>query len=293
MTAPEFSIVIPTFNRRDSLMETLSCLGRLRYSRNLYEVLVVDDGSTDGTCEALGSRAEAAAFRLRCLRQDRQGAGAARNRGIREAEGELCFFLDDDVLAWPDLLSEHHESHRGEVRALVRGPVINIPALPVPCEPPSLWQHYSMNYLCTSNASLRREHLLEAGLFDENFERWEDAELGVRLKQIGVRRKFNLKAFVHHLKPPVPVRKQLAIAGDDGRSAARLYRRYPSLGMRLRTGLHGLNYLRSELLTAAPLQRLYQTWMQGYPEGKVARLAQSLLREREYLRSGRAELRGI
>lgn len=290
MPGTEFSIVIPTHDRRQTLAAVLASLGRLAYSRQRFEVLVVDDGSSDGTAELVADFP--ADYSLRLLRQEQAGAGAARNHGIRQARGGLCLFIDDDVLPACDLLSEHHESHRGHLKRLVRGPVINIPALPGPESPPPPWQTFSMNYLCTSNASLRRDLLFEAGLFDERFDRWEDAELGVRLKRIGVRRHFNHQAYVYHLKPPQEPPAVIRTAGRDGRSAARLYRRYPGLAMRLRTGLHPLNFLRSRLLTVGPLKRLYGRWIDQEPGSRKADFARALLAEQEYLRCGRDALRG-
>jgi len=285
--APEFSLIIPTYNRREALVHCLRHLEALRFPRRGFEVLLVDDGSTDGTEEVAHAPWNLA---LRVLRQANGGASAARNAGILAATGQFCMFVDDDVLVHPDLLSEHQEAHRAWPNLLVRGPVINIPALPCPTTPPPLWRHYSRNYLCTSNASLNREFLLEAGLFDTTFPRWEDAELGVRLKSLGVQRRFQPRALVYHLKPPETLESLLRTAAADGRSAASLYRRYPSLSMRLRSGLHPLNLLRNGLLTAGPLLEMVSRSARG--EGPLPEaLARSLLVEREYLRAGMQELR--
>lgn len=285
----EFSLVIPTYNRGESLLEVLRYLECLEYARERFEVIVVDDGSTDGSFSAAAELE--VNYHLRLLQQSNAGAGAARNHGIREATGGFCLFIDDDVFPAPHLLYDHHQCHQGEMRLLVRGPVINIPSLPLPPEPDNLWKHFSMNYLCTSNASLRTELLLEAGLFDEKFDRWEDAELGVRLKRIGVKRRFTNRGYVFHLKPPLTPEQTLTIAARDGRSAAQLYRRYPTFAMRLRSGLHPLNFLRNELFTAAPLRGLYKRWLERPPSPAAANFARNLLAEREYLSAGRRELR--
>ena len=128
-------------------------------------------------------------------------------------------------------------------------------------------------------------------MFDENFVRWEDAELGVRLKKIGVSRHFVLGGYVHHLKPPISIERRMEYARNDGESAALLFQRYPSWRMRIRSGLHPLNYFRSGVLTAPPLRKAYQKYLKNQPEGKWAGLASSLLTEREYLRSGREQLK--
>ena len=285
--APEFSLIIPTYNRREALQHCLGHLEALHFARRNFEVVLVDDGSTDGTAEMVQSNRS---LPLRLIRQANGGASAARNHGIREARGLFCLFVDDDVLVHPDLLLEHQDAHRGHHRLLDRGPVINISEMPPPQVPPPLWRHYSRNYLCTSNASLLREHLLEAGLFDTTFARWEDAELGVRLKRLGVQRCYRRRALVYHLKPPESLEALLRTAGADGRSAAALYRRYPSLSMRIRSGLHPLNLAFNAVATAGPLGGLVARSARGQgplPQG----LARSLMVQREYLQAGMRELR--
>lgn len=289
MFSPFFSLVIPSKNRGQILIQALSHLETLTYPRSKFEVIVVNDGSTDETKQLLEKLQ--VGYRLRIFHRENAGTSATRNFAIKQAQGTHILFIDDDVFPCPDLLEYHEEAHRGHLRRLVRGPVINIPSLPLPQEPPKLLIHYSQNYLCTSNASIRRSLLLEAGLFDESFVRWEDAELGVRLKKLGVSRYFTLKGYVHHLKPPISVDRQLEYARNDGQSAALLFQRYPSLRMRLRSGLHPLNYFRSGLLTVGPLRKAYQSYLDKQPEGKWAGLATSLLTEREYLRSGREQLK--
>jgi glycosyltransferase involved in cell wall biosynthesis len=270
------------------LVQALSHLESLTYPRSKFEVLVVNDGSTDKTEEYLEKLQ--VGYRLRVFHRSGSGTSAARNFAIEQAQGTHVLFIDDDVFPCLDLLFHHEEAHRGHLRRLVRGPVINIPSLPLPTEPPNLLYHYSQNYLCTSNASIRRSLLLEAGMFDEDFVRWEDAELGVRLKKLGVSRHFVLQGYVHHLKPPICFERRLEYARNDGQSAALLFQRYPSLRMRLRSGLHPLNYFRSSLLTMPPLRKVYESYLNRQPEGRLAGLASTLLTEREYLKSGKEQL---
>lgn len=284
-----FSIVIPTRNRGEILKHALTHLENLTFPRSKFEVLVINDGSTDNTEELL-EKIEVG-YRLRFFHREGQGTSATRNFGIEQAEGSHILFIDDDVFPVADLLEHHQEAHRGHLRRLVRGPVINIPELPLPAQPPNLLVHYSRNYLCTSNASIRRSLLLEAGMFDEDFKRWEDAELGVRLKKIGVGRHFVLPGYVFHLKPKISMQNRLQYARNDGESAALLFQRYPSFRMRLRSGLHPVNYFRSGLLANKPLRMIYQKYLDQRPDGKFASVAESLLADYEYLKSGRDALK--
>lgn len=285
-----FSLVIPTRDRAEILIQALVHLESLTYPRSKFEVIVVNDGSQDNTRSSL-EKLEVG-YRLRVLHHKQgRGTSAARNLAISEATGSHVLFIDDDVFPCADLLEHHEEGHRGHLRRLVRGPVINIDSLPLPTDHPRLLAHYSQNYLCTSNASLRKSLLCEAGLFDVDFPRWEDAELGVRLKKLGVRRHFVLNGYVYHLKPRLSTDHRLVTAQRDGASAALLYQRYPSFRMKLRSGLHPANYLRSGLLTVGPLRRAYASYLEKQPTGKFAPLAESLLAEREYLKSGRDVLK--
>jgi glycosyltransferase involved in cell wall biosynthesis len=92
MTAPLISCIVPVFNGERYLREALDSIFAQTY--RCFEVIVVDDGSTDGTASILGSLGE----RIRSLRQCNQGPAAARNLGVRAAGGELVAFLDADDL---------------------------------------------------------------------------------------------------------------------------------------------------------------------------------------------------
>ena len=106
---PYFSVVIPTYNRLGKLRHVITALEQQTYPSDAYEVIVISDGSTDGTeayLEALRST-----MRLRWFPQANRGPAAARNAGIQKAGGEFIVFIDDDVVAEPQLLGEHARSH--------------------------------------------------------------------------------------------------------------------------------------------------------------------------------------
>lgn len=87
---PFFSVIIPSYNRSALLRQTLSSVFAQDFTD--YEVLVVDDGSTDGTLEQLAAQEG----HLQVLRQENRGPGAARNLGMQHATGEYLAFLDSD-----------------------------------------------------------------------------------------------------------------------------------------------------------------------------------------------------
>ena len=99
------SIVVPVYNAEQYLSEALDCLERQSYEN--YEVILVDDGSTDDSGEICKSISSVNP-RFRYIHQDNAGAGAARNRGIVEANGEFLMFLDADDLFDAELLSRLH-----------------------------------------------------------------------------------------------------------------------------------------------------------------------------------------
>src|SRR5437868_3791234 len=97
---PLLSVIIPTYNRSGLLREALATV-RAQACAD-YEVIVVDDGSTDDTADVLARFGEGEPpGRFRVLRQANAGQGAARNLGIAEARGEYCAFLDSDDRFFP------------------------------------------------------------------------------------------------------------------------------------------------------------------------------------------------
>lgn len=101
---PSFSVVIPTYQRREVVCDAVRALCRLDYPGPI-ELIVVVDGSTDGTAEALATFA--CPFPVKIIEQQNEGAAAARNRGAAEAANDIILFLDDDMMSRRDLLREH------------------------------------------------------------------------------------------------------------------------------------------------------------------------------------------
>jgi glycosyltransferase involved in cell wall biosynthesis len=198
------SVVIPTFNRKDSLQKTLDGLARQALPADQYEVVVVSDGSTDGTDALLRQYAEAAPYVLRSIAQPNGGPARARNNGIETARGEVVVFLDDDVEPAPEFLAVHAARHANQNDTVVIGPMLPDPALRWQEPAWIAWEHAMLekqytawrtgewdgcgpHHFYSGNASVRREHLVAVGGFDEQFPRQEDVELAVRLqKQRGV-----------------------------------------------------------------------------------------------------------
>jgi GT2 family glycosyltransferase len=208
--SPTVSVVVPTFERRASLDRLLQGLAKQRYPLERFEVIVVDDGSKDGTLRWLS--ALTTNFDLRVLTQSHAGPAAARNRGVAAARGEIILFLDDDVVPAPDLVATHVATHQASPATVAIGPML----------PPGDWKRppwiqweeqkllhqyaamssglYACTYrqLFTANASLARERFTTAGGFDVRFDRAEDVELGYRLHTLGMGFVFEPRARVWH-----------------------------------------------------------------------------------------------
>jgi len=109
MSSPRVSVVIPTYNRRDSVERALRALARQEYPKSDYEVIVSIDGSQDGTREQV--ERFAAPFELLATWQPRKGRAPACNAGVRAARGELLVLLDDDMEPAPGLRASQVRAH--------------------------------------------------------------------------------------------------------------------------------------------------------------------------------------
>ena len=209
--SPDVSVVIPTFNRRAQLERTLVGLAAQTDLEHEVEVIVVSDGSTDGTDDWL--RSGAAPLPVSACYQPNSGPAAARNHGVSAARGSLILFLDDDVVPAPDLISTHVHHHRSlDDDLVVVGPMRTPEDLPlspwVKWEQRMLYKQYDAmlrgdweatpRQFYTANASLARRHLESAGGFDPAFRRAEDVELAYRLADAGLTFTFVPEAVVLH-----------------------------------------------------------------------------------------------
>lgn len=254
MRTLRLSVVVPTYNRSEVLRVCLASLARQTLSSDQFEVLVVDDGSTDDTESVV--RSFQGALLVRYLRQPHnRGRAAARNRGIREATGDVVVFVDSDVFPVPGFLAAHRSVHLASPRAVGRGPLLLTNHLDDPFGKPPLLPDPSPAFLDTANASVRREHLLAAGGFDEEFRHygWEDADLGLRLRRMGLRRVYDRRALAYHYQPPATpesVPELLQKEEERARMAVRFLRKHPGLASRFLTQFTPLHFLAAFLLTA-------------------------------------------
>src|SRR5262249_29088341 len=116
----DISVVIPTYNRLDTLQHVVPTLLAQDLAHDRYEILVCDSNSTDGTAEYL-ARVVADGGNVRHLPGAYSGRAAARNAGVSAARGRIVLFNDADILTSPDLLSRHLRRHEERSHVAVVG----------------------------------------------------------------------------------------------------------------------------------------------------------------------------
>lgn len=249
------SVVIATKDRADYLDRALQSFGK-QLGAPSFELVVVDNGSTDRTADVVERARSGAPFPITYLYEREPNRGAARNRGIAAASGYLVLFCDDDVYAPPGLLAAHEAAHVTS-NLVVNGPILNVSSYDE--RPRPSLANFSRAFFCTCNVSVPKAALDALGGFDERFRLygWEDTELGVRLRERGMRWKFAWDAYLWHIKPPhdATLESELRKALEKAQMAVRFVHKNPSARVRSATGAYALNLLRAKLLE--PMLPLY------------------------------------
>lgn len=189
MTAiPETSVIIPTWNRRDLVARAIDSV--LAQTRPVEEVIVVDDGSSDGTSEYLARRY---GERITCVRQDNAGVSAARNRGLALARGRYLALLDSDDEWLPDktarqvrYLEDNPEIGMvlcNVLRVSPDGSLIDVfdRRKQIPIDGPALGSVLGDPALAPVSLLMRREVYEDVGGFDEGLRTAEDLDFHLRI----------------------------------------------------------------------------------------------------------------
>lgn len=244
------SVVIGTRNQRAVLAATLDAFGRQTLGAGAFEVVVVDSASDDGTAGLC--QGQSWPMPLRYARRENTGKCAARNDAIRQAQGRLVLLTDADVIPDPELLARHVAAHeQGDARVIVgrqflidRIEEIGDTRREALRPTPHVGAQLTWRQFVTGNASLPRTHLVDAGLFDEDFGGYgyEDYELGYRLAARGLTFVFEPSAVNWHCHR-VTFEDDLPRKRDAGRAAVLFARKHPSRALRTELGLHAANRL--------------------------------------------------
>jgi glycosyltransferase involved in cell wall biosynthesis len=279
------TIQLCTYNRAALLERVLDACFEQTIAAGAYEVVLVNDGSTDDTSRIIESARSRATVPFTVIEQPNGGLAKGRNVGIAAARGERIIFIDDDVLPLPDFVGEHLRTHARAPLAIVRGAAINVESFDD--LPPPIWSlaHYSGNYFWTTNVSVPLTTIRAIGGFNETFAEygWEDIDVGLRLRFGGVRAIFNKRALAYHFKPRPragDVEKMVRQARAQARTAVQLARIHPHWRTYLATGDN-------------PVQRTYHRIAGSWNASAIGRrelgdLAADAPLDRRQLRAARA-----
>ncbi|HZV76760.1 MAG TPA: glycosyltransferase [Candidatus Babeliales bacterium] len=237
------TIQLCTYNRAALLERVLDACFDQTLPEDAYEIVLVDDGSSDGTYSVIEQARGRATCAFTVVAQANGGLARARNAGIARARGERIVFIDDDVLPLPNFVEEHLRAAARRRGAIVRGGAIEVEDLDE--LPPPIWtiKNYSGNFFWTTNVSVPLATIRAVGAFDESFAEygWEDIDVGLRLRAAGVRAVFAPSALVYHFKPrprAAAVSAMQARARAQARTAVQLVRRHPNWRAYLATGIN-------------------------------------------------------
>ena len=229
------SIVIPTYNRVNSLKETIKSLIE-QDIKEQYEIIVCDDGSIDGTTEYMNGLIEKGQYKnIRYYKQKNSGPASARNLGIRNAYGDIVGFIDDDCVASRCWIQSAAKYFGDKDIAGVQGPTVPLGTIQ--------YKKKFLNYVRTSdvteqnfayatcNIFYKKEILYNVGFFDEKIPKpcWgEDTDLGNRVILQGYKIIFDHDVKVFHEIQYIRLDKYLkSLKKYEGR--AYLVKRYPSM----------------------------------------------------------------
>ncbi len=235
------SVVIPTYNRLQILKKCLIALENqvLIDEINDFEIVIVDDGSTDGTVDWL-KRNSRTFPHLRLFEQSHFGAAQGRNLGVDKANGDVIVFIDSDLVVDNFFLTNHFKSltkawiKLGNRKCFTYGSVINTSNFNAPNSEPFKLQDLSWAYFATGNVAIDKKVLEKSGLFDTSFRLygWEDLELGERLRNMGVKLIKCPKAIGYHWHPALSLNQipdLIRIEKERAKMGLVFYRKHPTL----------------------------------------------------------------
>ncbi len=241
--AIELSVILPTYNRKEKLQACLAHLAYQSLPANRWEIIVVDDGSSDGTEEVLRNFPKC--LHLEYIRQDHAGAGAARRAAVERARGQYLLLIKDDTTPYDTFLSNHLKAQaelRGEKVAVLGHRCSTLdatqraltlfwagnPLLFAEAALPQKLQGEKCHFFAHS-LSVSREAVLAAGSFDPAFQHGEDIELGVRLRAMGYRVEHHEEAKADHNHLDLRARDLAAKACVCGAIQYQLFRKHNHL----------------------------------------------------------------
>ena len=289
----DFTVIIPTYNRAESLQRLLASIALLQGLRSLrLEVLVVNNGSTDGTAGIIqGEQEKALQYHLQVIEEAHRGKASALNQGLRNASGKVLMVLDDDVVAHPHLLVKHAECYKQTAFDAVQGKILpgrdpeghpadmsrlseyNIPLIDYGDE------FREIRGLTGTNMSFKREIYEKVGLFDPRLGPGaagfsEDTEYSRRIRAAGFKIGYSPEAVVYHELNPKRYGRSYNREVEYRKGVSRSLYRRDSILFRVLPNLAANCFRYGLYLILGKSQKVYKTegrimksW--GYLAGKI------------------------
>ncbi len=249
----KISVVIGTYNQQDSLKTVLGSFTKQTLPASEFEIVVVDSSSTDGTAQMV--RSLSLPYQLNYFRLENKGKAYARNQGVAQAKAEVILLTDADMVADPELLTQHVALQDKYGDVAIEGVTLNLkkelsaeeltpdspdvePYIKQKLKPE---QKLKWAYFLSGNLSIRKQTLIKAGTFDENFSvyGWDDIELGYRLHKMKIPLIYGPKAINYHFHF-VTDQDMLKRKYNMGKSAAYFYKKHPNFEIKMFLGINPL-----------------------------------------------------
>lgn len=226
----KYSVIVPAYNSQATLALCLDALSHQTVPREEYEIIVVDDGSTDDTARV------AQRVNVHYLHQSNQGPACARNRGAEAARGQLILFTDSDCIPAPNWIPQMVKPFEDPTVVAVKGAyrsrqkqlLARFSQLEFEDRYDLLCTNPHIDMIATYSAAFRKDVFIGIGSFDTNFPQAnnEDTELSYRLSTAGYKMVFNHEAIVLHQHPD-SLKKYLRIKFWRAYWRMIVYRRFP------------------------------------------------------------------
>jgi glycosyltransferase involved in cell wall biosynthesis len=227
-----YSVIVPAYNAEKTIEKCLNSLTRQSIHEKSYEIIVVDDGSSDGTPEIIKN------FRVKYLYQPNKGPATARNLGVENAQGEVILFTDSDCVPQMNWIEEMVKPFSDADVAAVKGAyrteqkslTARFSQIEFEERFEMLKRSESIDMVDTYSAAYRRSVFLSLGGFDPSFPvaNNEDTELSYKMSMAGHKMVFNPDAIVYHLNHPNSISRYARLKFWRGYWRMVVYRMFPS-----------------------------------------------------------------
>lgn len=204
------SIVVPMYNEEKTVGKCIESLLNQSYPSNKYEIIVVSDGCTDGSESVVKSLCESEkSVSVKLLRQENQGAGSARNFGVKASRGEAVLFIDADCVAdyrWIEemtkpLLKYDVAGVQGAYKTKQKEIIAQLSQIEFEERFKKLQQTEYVDFVGSFSAAYKRDVFEKYNGFNTKFVMNEDVDLAYKISSDGYKLYFNPEAVVYHIHP--------------------------------------------------------------------------------------------